>query len=91
MKTRARLLITGKVQGVFFRSSTMAKAKLYGLSGWVRNLPEGGVEAVAEGQREDIEKFIEFCKEGPPGSSVENVEVSWEMPTHKHKGFGIRA
>ena len=90
MKVRAHVLITGDVQGVFFRSNTRSQASLRNVTGWVRNLSNGRVEAVLEGERDDVEGVISFCRSGSPGSRVDDVEVSWEMPSRKYKGFEIR-
>jgi acylphosphatase len=90
MKVRAHILVTGDVQGVFFRSGTRSEAHLREVTGWVRNLPDGRVEAVFEGEKDNVEGMVEFCRRGPPGSRVDDVDVSWEKPGHKHKGFEIR-
>ncbi len=90
MKVRAHIFITGYVQGVFFRSNMRSQAVMREVSGWVRNLSDGRVEAVMEGEKDDIEGLIESCRQGPPGSRVDDMEVSWEKPAHKYKGFDIR-
>ena len=90
MKVRARVFVSGRVQGVFFRSETQEEALRYGLTGWVRNLPDGKVEAVFEGEKDRIDKLIEFCRRGPPGARVTNVEVVWENYTGEFRGFRIR-
>lgn len=82
MKARAHILVRGRVQGVFFRDHTQRWASSLGLAGWVRNLGDGRVEAVAEGEKEKIETFIGCLKQGPPLARVEAVEVSWE----EHRG-----
>ena len=89
MKVRAHVLISGRVQGVFFRYETKCLAVKLGVAGWVRNLPDGRVEAVFEGEKEDVERMIEFCHRGPPGAIVREVEVSWEEPTGRLQGFRI--
>ncbi|MEM2273131.1 MAG: acylphosphatase, partial [Candidatus Bathyarchaeia archaeon] len=81
---------SGRVQGVFFRHETKLKAMQNNVTGWVRNLPDGRVEAVFEGDKEAVEAMIEFCQRGPPGAKVENVEVIWENPTNEFKDFRIR-
>jgi acylphosphatase len=86
---RARVLVRGRVQGVFFRAETRARAESLGLSGSVRNLPDGSVEAVFEGKQERVESMVEWCRRGPAGASVEGVEVSSEEPTGEH-GFDVR-
>ncbi len=90
MKARARLFLKGRVQGVFFRSYTRNQARLSKVRGWVRNLSDGRVEAVLEGDRNQIEKVIKFCKQGPPGSRVEDVEIKWEKPKLCYSTFEIR-
>ena len=90
MKTRAHVFISGKVQGVFFRSMTMRQAGKHSVSGWVRNLPDEGVEAVFEGERENVEKLLEFCKRGPPGAKVARTDVKWETYSGEFRGFEIR-
>jgi len=78
MKARARIVVSGRVQGVFFRDHTQRWASSLDLTGWVRNLRDGRVEALAEGDKEKIEELISRLEEGPPLAHVENVEVSWE-------------
>ena len=90
MKIRAIVCVSGRVQGVFFRSETQDEAMRHGLTGWVRNLPDGRVEAVFEGEKELVDKLIEFCRRGPPGASVANVEVVWENYTGEFRGFRVR-
>ena len=90
MKVRAHVWVSGWVQGVFFRSETRDEAKKRGVKGWVRNLPDGRVEAVFEGEEEAVEELIEFCRHGPPGARVRSVDVVWENCTGEFKGFDIR-
>lgn len=89
-QVRVRLRIRGLVQGVFYRYNTMKKAHELGLTGWVRNLPDGSVECVAEGPKEKVERLIAWCRQGPPGARVEAVEVNWEAYTGEFKDFSIR-
>ncbi|MEM3641158.1 MAG: acylphosphatase [Candidatus Bathyarchaeia archaeon] len=89
MKVRAHVFISGHVQGVFFRSKTKYEADKRGVGGWVRNLPDGRVEAIFEGEENAVRELIEFCKRGPPGARVANVKVSWENYTGKFKDFEI--
>lgn len=88
-KIRVHLLISGIVQGVNFRYYTRETAKRLNLTGWVRNLPDGRVEAVAEGDESAIEKFIEWCKHGPSSARVDNVEIKRERYTGEFKEFKI--
>jgi len=90
LRVRAHVYVSGMVQGVFFRSETQDEALRHGLTGWVRNLPDGRVEAVFEGEKERVEKLIEFCRRGPPGARVTNVEVVWENYTGELRNFRIR-
>jgi acylphosphatase len=68
------------VQGVFFRSETRQRAASLGLAGWVRNLRDGSVEAVFEGERERVESMVEWSRRGPSGAHVKDVDVAWEEP-----------
>lgn len=77
-QAKARIFVSGKVQRVFFRHNTQKKAKELGITGWVRNLSDGRVEAVLEGEKEKIEQMIEWVKKGPSISRVDSVEVAWE-------------
>lgn len=90
MKVRAHVFVSGMVQGVFFRSETRHEARLRGVKGWVRNLRDGRVEAVFEGEEEAVKHLIEFCKRGPPGARVAKVDVKWEKYTGEFNGFEIR-
>jgi acylphosphatase len=76
-RTRVHLVVSGRVQGVFFRASAAEEARRLGLHGWIRNLPDGRVEAEAEGERAALERFVEFCRRGPPAAQVGDVEVTW--------------
>lgn len=89
MKMRTHLVISGRVQGVFFRSRTAEKARKLGVAGWVENLPDGRVEAVFEGDKEAVEEMINFCRIGPPGALVENMEIQREAYTGEYKGFTV--
>ncbi|MBW1992668.1 MAG: acylphosphatase [Deltaproteobacteria bacterium] len=75
---RAQVLISGRVQGVFYRAYTRDQARARGLKGWVRNLPDGRVAAVFEGQRSSIEDMLAWCRQGPPYAMVEDVQVEWQ-------------
>ena len=90
MKVRAHILISGRVQGVLFRSEAQDEARRQGLTGWVRNLPDGRVEAVFEGEKDKVDVLIEFCRRGPPGAKVTRVEVTWGAYTGEFQDFRIR-
>ena len=90
MDTRVHVFVFGKVQGVFFRSSTRDKAEELSLSGWVRNLDDGRVEAVFEGEKEAVDKMVEWCKAGPEYAKVTKVEVVAEDYKGDFKGFFLR-
>jgi acylphosphatase len=78
MKARVHVFVSGRVQGVFFRAETADMADRLGLVGWVRNLPDGRVEALFEGEKADVEKALDFCRRGPPGARVRNLDLKWE-------------
>ncbi len=88
-KTRVYVLISGKVQGVFFRESTRKKALSLDLTGWVRNLSDSRVEAVFEGEKEKIERMIFWIKKGPRFSRVENIEVKEEKYLDEFESFRV--
>ena len=87
--TRADVLISGRVQGVFYRASAQQEAMRLGLAGEIRNLPDGRVEAVVEGPKERIEEFIEWCKRGPPAAEVEHVRVRWSAARGEFRTFMV--
>ena len=87
---RARVRVSGQVQGVFFRDSTRQKAEALGLAGWVRNMPDGQVEALFEGPSEKVEEIVRWCKEGPQRASVENVDTDFESAGGDLEGFEVR-
>jgi acylphosphatase len=90
MKARAHVIISGIVQGVNFRYYTKLEAEKNNVTGWIRNLMNGRVEAVFEGKKECVEKMIEFCKTGPPNAYVSSVEVKWEKFKGETNKFEIR-
>lgn len=89
LRVRAHVYVSGWVQGVFYRWNMKEMAKRLGLNGWVRNLSDGRVEAVFEGEGSDVEQIIGWCRTGPPGASVLRVEVAWEHPRNESKGFRV--
>jgi acylphosphatase len=86
---RARVRIRGRVQGVFFRAEARARAESLGLAGWARNAPDGSVEAVFEGEPERVESMVDWCRRGPAGAQVDDVEVVPEEPAGE-QGFHVR-
>ncbi|MFH0884232.1 MAG: acylphosphatase [Candidatus Micrarchaeota archaeon] len=82
--------ILGDVQGVFFRAGVQSEAKSLGLTGWVRNLPDGSVEVMAEGAREPLERLMEWCSHGPAGASVSEIKCEWHGATGEFTDFRIR-
>ena len=86
--TRARVRVRGRVQGVFFRVEARDRARSLGLSGWVRNSPDGTVEAVFEGDRDRVESMVGWCRRGPSGARVEDVDVEWAEAAGE-RGFTI--
>ena len=89
-KVRVHLTIEGRVQGVFFRTSTLDQAARLGLKGWARNCPDGSVEVVAEGERKKIDNLVDWCHHGPPGAHVRNVRLQWENFQNEFSDFRIR-
>lgn len=77
-KARAHIYVSGIVQGVFFRTRTAVMAYRLNVRGWIRNLTDGRVEAVFEGERGDVDEMLEFCRHGPSGSIVEKAQITWE-------------
>jgi len=90
LKVRARVYVSGMVQGVFFRSETRDEASRRGVTGWVRNLRDGRVEAVFEGEKDKVAELIEFCRRGPRGARVTEVDVSWEDYKGEFQDFKAR-
>jgi acylphosphatase len=88
-RVRARAVVRGRVQGVSYRYATMSQAERLGVTGWVRNLPDGSVELVAEGPREEVEKLLAWCRRGPSFARVDDVDVEWEEATGEFARFGI--
>jgi acylphosphatase len=88
MKT-VSLMITGTVQGVFYRASAKKVAKELHISGWIKNIKQGAVEAVVSGEDNALQQFIDWCRKGPENAEVEHVQIS-ELPPAKFDGFEIR-
>lgn len=90
MKVRATVRVSGIVQGVLFRSNVRSVALGLGVKGWVRNTEDGRVEAVLEGNKEDVERVIEFCRKGPPGAVVDHTGVKHGEYVGRFRGFFIK-
>ena len=88
-KARAHIVITGRVQGVFYRVNTKRMADKLGVKGWIRNLPDGRVEAVFEGDESSVKRLISWCWIGPPGAKVTNIEVEWEEYLGEYETFKV--
>ena len=86
---RVHVKISGRVQGVFFRARTRTQAESLGLTGWVRNLPDGRVEALFEGDDYDVNSMLSWCRKGPSMARVTDVEISEEPYQGDLKGFRI--
>jgi acylphosphatase len=83
-----RVRISGRVQGVFYRAACAERARAIGVSGWARNLRDGGVEAVFEGRPDQVRQMLDWCREGPPSARVDSVEVTDE-PVEGVEGFRV--
>jgi len=88
-KVRASVIISGRVQGVFFRVETQRAAERIGVYGWVRNQADGTVAAVFEGPKSKVGQAIDWCWQGSPMSKVTEVTVEWDTPSGKHASFDI--
>ena len=89
-KIRAHVFVEGRVQGVFFRDTTRARARRLGVTGWVRNLPDGRVEAVFEGEEDAVRQMVDFVHRGPPEAIVTHVDVEYGEYTGEFDRFEIR-
>lgn len=87
---RVRLIIKGRVQGVFFRHNTNKVAYKLGLKGFVRNLDDGSVEVIAEGDKKKIDELIQFCRKGPAYARVDDVKIGYEKTKGEFSGFEVR-
>jgi len=88
-KSRAKLIIKGVVQGVSFRYYTQREARKYGVTGWVRNLPDGSVAALFEGEEEDVEAMIQWCRHGPLGARVSQLIAQPEEYVGEFQSFSV--
>lgn len=89
-ETRVHVMVEGRVQGVFFRSSVEDRAGELGVTGWVRNVPDGWVEAEFQGEQSAVDQLLDFCRDGPSRADVENVTVDTVDPVEGEQGFTVR-
>jgi acylphosphatase len=87
---RVHVLVSGRVQGVWFRAQARDRASALGVGGFARNLADGRVEIEAQGEPERVDAFLAWCREGPPGARVERVEVSERLPIEGALGFEVQ-
>lgn len=87
---RLEATVFGHVQGVFFRDTTRKQARRRGITGWVRNEPDGTVSVVAEGEKEALESLVAFLQRGPSAAHVERVETTWQDASGEFSGFHVR-
>ncbi|HUK85901.1 MAG TPA: acylphosphatase [Candidatus Acidoferrum sp.] len=90
VKTRAHVFVSGIVQGVFFRQKTKRQAQNLGVMGWVRNLDDGRVEAVFEGEKNAVEALVEYCHHGPSSARVDRIEVDYKKFTGEFNDFATQ-
>jgi acylphosphatase len=90
VRKRAHLLIEGRVQGVFYRQSMKKIAEIYGVSGWVRNLFTGDVEAIVEGDEDGVNHVIDWCRIGPENARIDEVLVNWQKPLDETSLFIVK-
>jgi len=89
VNVRAHVFVSGRVQGVFFRQKTRRLAEGRGVTGWVRNLDDGRVEAIFEGEEADVNALVDFCRGGPRGAVITNVDVTWEEFEGEFQSFEV--
>jgi acylphosphatase len=87
---RVRVVVQGRVQGVYYRASARDRARQLGLSGWVRNCPDGSVEIIAEGEKAPLGQLISWCRQGPPAAVVTQVTTDWQAATGEFVGFSVK-
>lgn len=89
-KTRVHIFLSGSVQGVFLRNNTRRKANELLIFGWIRNLPDGRVEAILEGKKERIREILKWLKQGPESAVVEGMDIKWEENRDEFSDFHIK-
>ena len=87
---RAHITVHGRVQGVFFRANTIKMARELGLKGYTRNMPDGTVEIITEGPKDNINKFVDYCKKSPRNSEVSKIDVKFGKANNEFDGFAIK-
>lgn len=90
LNVRVHITISGRVQGVFFRSEILRKANKLGITGWVQNLLDGQVEALFEGEEKLVKELIEYCKQGPKSALVTHLDVKWEAYKGEFGSFKVK-
>lgn len=90
MTRRVHIYVSGRVQGVFFRAATQAKAKQLNITGWVKNLLDGRVEIVAEAESQAMAPFLAWCRKGPPGADVQTLQINDEPSQNDFTDFCVR-
>ena len=88
-KVMVHIFISGRAQGVFFRDGMRKQAQKLGIFGWVRNLEDGRVEAVLEGEKEKVEKILEWAKKGPMFARVDNIDIQWQEYKNEFQNFEV--
>jgi acylphosphatase len=87
---QVHIIVSGRVQGVFFRAAAKDKARQLGLKGFARNLGNGDVEVIAQGDENKLRELLQFCQKGPPGANVEGIDIEYKDVKEKFNGFDIR-
>ena len=90
MEKNVHILISGKVQGVWFRANTRQKAEQLNIKGWVRNTSDGKVEAIFEGKQDNIKEMLDWCRQGPPLAKVEDIKIEDKTQSKGYDGFTIK-
>ncbi|MBW2982383.1 acylphosphatase [Candidatus Woesearchaeota archaeon] len=90
MKKRLHIIVSGRVQGVFYRLTTKRQAKILNLTGWVKNKDDGTVEIIAEGEEENLRKLIAWCRKGPLIARIDNLETKWKEYKKEFEYFSVR-
>lgn len=90
VRVEAHVVVTGKVQGVWFRAATQAAARGEGVAGWVRNLPDRSVEALLQGEQEAVSRVVDWMRHGPPGARVTDIRIDTRPVGVFHEGFEVR-